>query len=616
MNRAILIVICDFLVSAMLAMMTGMVPAHTGGTGVGLDETTTKQLLLDLDNSRTELEKLRAKLREAVESFGLTPEREAELRRISALLAANKLQRDLLTGQTGKVTPDKLQLELAAEKEARAALEQRLAAQQQELESTRHNLQEEKNRTRDYREDIAINRRELQQARRTVEKVSMEVVNLSKRNTELSRTINDQTRQMEQQKTAHSREKAQLQQEHTRAISEEQKKTALAIQETQHEKEKLSRVRSELTTRTKQLSGSQGENIRLRHQLGIQQGKSAEIAKNAAETKDENERLRREAEIAKLKAAEYQAQNQGLERIVKSTVKQLSDTQNQLDDTRTKLDKINAANAQELQKAVAKLSQSIKSAAPAAAVIPVKKVNYIDSYTNSVVQFDYAITEDGMLRKRVSKARYFLPAVNFNGRVLLPGSFKIFGGDSSKLPFAKVLDVNYTLLPYSAAKVSPRKITGNIMLNPRVPGLAALEYVAKDRTPLPVIHYQELTKRGLDDLHLFKCRTFGQENALLERSRLSISATPAAPQLLIRNPKGALAADEGDFVMTSDGKFAGTVIYVRSNVAIAALVNTGDVWNAPGLIPLYKGVEEKEFRNFAAKMLEWHNKLTASPGRK
>ena len=34
MNRAILIVICDFLVSTMLSMMTGMVPVHTGGTGV------------------------------------------------------------------------------------------------------------------------------------------------------------------------------------------------------------------------------------------------------------------------------------------------------------------------------------------------------------------------------------------------------------------------------------------------------------------------------------------------------------------------------------------------------------------------------------------------------
>ena len=49
MNRAILIVICDFLVSAMLTMMTGMVPGHTGGTGVGLDESTTKVLLNELN---------------------------------------------------------------------------------------------------------------------------------------------------------------------------------------------------------------------------------------------------------------------------------------------------------------------------------------------------------------------------------------------------------------------------------------------------------------------------------------------------------------------------------------------------------------------------------------
>ena len=48
MNRAILIVICDFLVSAMLSMMTGMVPSHTGGTGVGLDENTTRVLLAQL----------------------------------------------------------------------------------------------------------------------------------------------------------------------------------------------------------------------------------------------------------------------------------------------------------------------------------------------------------------------------------------------------------------------------------------------------------------------------------------------------------------------------------------------------------------------------------------
>ena len=67
MNKSLLIVICDFLVSAMLTMMTGMVPAHSGGTGVGLDENTTKLLLAELDAHRVELEKLRSNLRQAME---------------------------------------------------------------------------------------------------------------------------------------------------------------------------------------------------------------------------------------------------------------------------------------------------------------------------------------------------------------------------------------------------------------------------------------------------------------------------------------------------------------------------------------------------------------------
>ena len=79
MNKSLLIVICDFLVSAMLTMMTGMVPAHSGGTGVGLDENTTKLLLSELDAHRAELEKLRSNLREAMEQSSGNPKLEAEL---------------------------------------------------------------------------------------------------------------------------------------------------------------------------------------------------------------------------------------------------------------------------------------------------------------------------------------------------------------------------------------------------------------------------------------------------------------------------------------------------------------------------------------------------------
>ena len=81
MNRAILVVICDFLVSAMLSMMTGMVPSHTGGTGVGLDENTTQVLLAQLDAGKKELERVRRELREAAEKLG-TRQHDAQLREI------------------------------------------------------------------------------------------------------------------------------------------------------------------------------------------------------------------------------------------------------------------------------------------------------------------------------------------------------------------------------------------------------------------------------------------------------------------------------------------------------------------------------------------------------
>ena len=79
MNRAILFVICDFLVSAMLSMMTGMVPAHGGGSGGGLDGRTTALLLSELQNRRQQLDATREKLREAQQEEGFSGGREQML---------------------------------------------------------------------------------------------------------------------------------------------------------------------------------------------------------------------------------------------------------------------------------------------------------------------------------------------------------------------------------------------------------------------------------------------------------------------------------------------------------------------------------------------------------
>jgi ATP-dependent protease Clp ATPase subunit len=117
-NKAILIVICDFLVSAMLTMMTGMVPAHSGGTGVGLDETTTKLLLAELDSHRTELEKLRRRLAEKSLKLEITTEAKEQivdkgnaveygarpLRRAVERLLEDPLSEELLKGSFANCT--------------------------------------------------------------------------------------------------------------------------------------------------------------------------------------------------------------------------------------------------------------------------------------------------------------------------------------------------------------------------------------------------------------------------------------------------------------------------------------------------------------------------------
>ena len=126
MNKAILIVICDFLVSAMLSMMTGMVAAHSGGTGVGLDENTTRMLLSELENNRRELEEMREKLRRAAD----TVENAEELKRLARQLAENRLKQETLKKQlsstrenTGELTPAELKKMLDEEKLKRFAAE-------------------------------------------------------------------------------------------------------------------------------------------------------------------------------------------------------------------------------------------------------------------------------------------------------------------------------------------------------------------------------------------------------------------------------------------------------------------------------------------------------------
>jgi hypothetical protein len=156
-NRSILIVICDFLVSAMLSMMTGMVPAHSGGTGVGLDENTTRLLLVELENKSRELENLRAQLRMAADRA----ENFAKLQEINAKLAENKMQQEALKetlkrtpANTGELSPQELKKLLDDERLARLRLEYEIRDRDDDLADDRQKIADLRTQNLDLRQDL------------------------------------------------------------------------------------------------------------------------------------------------------------------------------------------------------------------------------------------------------------------------------------------------------------------------------------------------------------------------------------------------------------------------------------------------------------------------------
>ena len=125
MNRSILIVMCDFLVSAMLSMLIGMSPhGQSGHMGKGalLDRGSTAIILDELRRRGAELENMREQLREAQAREGFSEAREAQLKALAEQLAETLAKSELLEDKlklhpenAGALTPQALQQKLEEE---------------------------------------------------------------------------------------------------------------------------------------------------------------------------------------------------------------------------------------------------------------------------------------------------------------------------------------------------------------------------------------------------------------------------------------------------------------------------------------------------------------------
>jgi len=591
-NRAILIVICDFLVSTMLSMMTGMVPVHTGGTGVGLDEHTTRTLLADLAASQKELERVRAMLREAAKrAGGANASQEAKLRELTEKLVENLRQQQKLEQQlrrtpetTGKLSPAQLQAELEKELRRRMAAELALRDRQEDLAGIRAEA-------RDLRQANLAAGREIRQLAQENMKVQQEKVRIQQEKIRI------------QQQTIEARqETARVQQQ---AAATAVRLTA-AERELAHSREAeakaaadLAGVRETLRQMNARLGEANRDTRELQQSLAFVTGKYNVAERTVADYQGQIAKLRREHSRLELTIGQKDRQIIELKQLVVRNVTELSQAKREVTASREK-----AVAAVEREKAMKnQLAEAVRRS----------ENNVLRDYGNAVVQVSVAIDEERLMLDQHGGGTYFLPLVDFGGKHLLVGSLRqLAGGGGVPIIFNRITRLAYHLS--STVKGAPAKeYTGALLSLPEDRRLAALECpkLPGGRTPLAVVTAAELRRRGLHNLYLFKPTSAGKESAELA-GRCSLDPAETRAVLRIRNPeRGAseLRAEPGDFVLTREGDFVGVVVeeaqkdFGRSRLALVYLFpDRKTAWRNAERIALTKPEGAKYFDTFGERI--------------
>ena len=594
MNRAILIVICDFLVSAMLSMMTGMVPSHTGGTGVGLDENTTQVLLAQLDASKKELERVRRELREAAEKVG-SQKYDAQLREIAKQLAQNRLKREQLEEllrrkptNTGKLSPETLKKNLDEEKLKRYQTEIEL---RERLESLRRAQADIK----DYRAESANLRKEL---------------------TESGKALRDMTKSYGEAQRQIARAEADAANERKIAagkdaeIARKEAEISRKDADLSRKEADLAAVRDALKEMSTRVGQSETQTRKLQNSLAYTTGKLSTTERDLAGYRDRINRMHRELSSITLQRNEALRNRDEMEKLVRKTVADLTRTQTDLEQARIAAEK----DHKKAITAEAKLTAAKTMLEDTRRQL---QSNVLESYSEAAVRLRILLLEERFIMNQRGGGLYYLPLVKFNNRTFLTGHFRTFAGNAEvPLMFRDIITLAYRgVKPGSNNKEI--NISGPLLSLPQEPRVAAIETKLPGIKPLEVLTRSQLAKRGTARLYLFKNRSFGRESAELG-GRCSYDLFNKSGNLIIRNAlRGTgseLRAEPGDIVLSGEGKFVGIVTDLRSEdlgrrqTARVYVFPDAKVWENPEKIRIYK--ESGKYVEFAERVRKINNKIT------
>ena len=559
MNRAILIVICDFLVSAMLSMMTGMVPAHTGGTGVGLDEQTTRALLAEMSENLAQLERTRDLLREAArKNGGATPEQTQRIRELAQQIV--NLRRDAEMLQKGAENKDLAKL---TAKELQQRLESEL----------RRRLQAEMERNEQHK-DLADREKELRDLRKSSEgalqtqaavnaNLSRSNAELANQNAEVNRRLAQSTEELRRAERELGAEKSRRELAESRAKDAESRaqERAKEAKITRDDLAKAKKVLEDLNARNARGSADLERSKTLLYTTKRELNKSE---KETARLKDQNAGLAKRNRQLELELAQARTNNQALARTTKISIADLQKARKDLEAERIKFENAKT-KSEEQEKRIRDKDDNIKVLTKQVEEANKKlRSRLMQNYADGAVRLKVDIREELMLgREQKGGGVYYLPLVEIDGRSFLVGHANQFLGIDGKNSLS-YKDVKFAAISVSvpgAKNAAEIPLKGPVLLANAEPRLAAIPMNFRGRKAIPALTAAKLRERGVDDLFLVKAGSPGTDHAALaQRCSLDI-----AGNFFIRNAgsRREVRAEPGDLVFSREGEFVGIVTTVE-----------------------------------------------------
>lgn len=589
MNRSILIVMCDFLVSAMLSMLIGMSPhGQSGHMGKGalLDRGSTAIILDELRRRGAELENMREQLREAQAREGFSEAREAQLKALAEQLAETLAKSELLEDKlklhpenAGALTPQALQQKLEEEIRKRTLAGVQRKEAEAELERMRNSLQSVSGNLATLNTNYAVSQQQLADARKAIEE----------REQKLENTGGELTRTREE----------------------------LAAQ-----RNELANVRSMLESELARLAEVRTRAQALESNLSFTRGRLSAAERELAEARSAAEQNRKLAARREMEVRDTQRQLADARKAMLKAVNDYSRVKSELDrskeaisaaaDARAEAERNLAAKQGEADTALARLEATKKELQAAEEKL---RSDVLERYDASVIRLTFALNEKRLLLDQKGGGVFYLPLVNIAGKTVMPGFHKqLFGDAEYALNFDRVDRLEYRVNVTSAPlEEAGTQLRGPLLLFPGEPRLAAIEFNVRGRKPLAALTIDALKQRGLDDLFLFKPGTFGKESAPVS-DRCSLDLGSGGPQLYIRNTgRGSgseLRAEPGDFIITKQGDFVGIVTGIenfdmgRRQEAKCYVLPADFKWDGAKTIRLEKAAGAEYFEDFSKGVRE------------